>query len=56
MQELHDREKLAAPERIEQMLHLVDVQRDKEKVLQGRFAGLLADRMELSNTLSKVAQ
>jgi len=53
-QALHEREKLAAPERIEQMLQLVGVQREREKMLQERYGSLLADRMELSEALRKI--
>lgn len=54
-QALHEREKLAAPERIEQMLQLVGAQREKERVLQDRYAALLADKAELSSAM-EVAQ
>mmetsp|Transcript_14021 Transcript_14021/g.37873 ORF Transcript_14021/g.37873 Transcript_14021/m.37873 type:complete len:825 (-) Transcript_14021:211-2685(-) len=55
-QALYEREKLAAPDRIEQMLHLVSVQQQREKALQERYGSLMADHMELSNALSKIGQ
>jgi len=55
-QALHEREKIAAPDRIEHMLSLVGAQQDREKALQERYGSLMADHMELSNALSKIAQ
>mmetsp|Transcript_7123 Transcript_7123/g.12265 ORF Transcript_7123/g.12265 Transcript_7123/m.12265 type:complete len:828 (-) Transcript_7123:440-2923(-) len=48
---LHEREQVAAPERIEALMDLVKAQQDKEVALQLRFKGLSRERLELAELL-----
>ncbi len=51
-QALHEREQLAAPERIEQMLELVQKQKERERSLQDRYKGLLREKEDMLEQLA----
>ncbi len=55
LQALNEREKLAAPERIEAMIELVRGAQEREQQLQERFRGLATERDELLAALSAAA-
>lgn len=51
LQALNEREQRAAPERIEAMVELVAAQKEKEKMLQERYKGLMREHADLTAAL-----
>lgn len=52
MQALHQREQIAAPDRIESLLAVVDNQKAREGLLQLRYKALLDTKQELKRAVA----